>query len=354
MKILFNLPPSTIARCFRKTDLDRLAGAHEVMLPPSIAAGAFAELAASGKVSGKNPEIAALEAFTAERIGAAEVMVTGWGTPPISPESLGLAPKLKLIIHSAGSIKTLVPEEAWKRGICVGTCNGALAIGVAETTLGMILAGLKGFFPGRDWTRAGNWHDPKLGTARDVLREPFGVTVGVISASKVGQHVLKLLRAFELEVLLYDPFMKPERARELGATLVGLEELMKRSDVVTLHAPALPATRHLLKREHFRAMKEGAVFINTARGMIVDEVGMIEELKTGRISAFIDVTDPEPPTKDSPLRTLQNVVLTPHLAGHASNGCFRQGRSAVDQVLEFAAGKPMHGEVTLAMFATMG
>jgi phosphoglycerate dehydrogenase-like enzyme len=354
MKILFNLPPSTIARCFRKTDLDRLAGAHEVMLPPSIAAGAFAELAASGKVSGKNPEIAALEAFTTERIGAAEVMVTGWGTPTISPESLGLAPKLKLIVHSAGSIKTLMPEEAWKLGIRVATCNGALAIGVAETTLGMILAGIKGFFPGRDWTRAGKWHDPKLGTNREILREPFGLTVGVISASKVGQHVLKLLRAFELEVLLYDPFMKPERARELGATLVGLDELMKRSDVVTLHAPALPATRHLLKREHFRAMKDGAVFINTARGMIVDEAGMIEELKTGRISAFIDVTEPEPPAKDSPLRTLPNVVLTPHLAGHASNGCFRQGRSAVDQVLEFADGKPMHGEVTLAMFATMG
>lgn len=354
MKVLFNLPPSTIERCFRKSDLARLAAAHEMVLPDFAAGGAFAELAAKGRLTGDTPEVAALKAFVRKHLADAEAMVTGWGMIPLSAEDVAAAKKLRAIVHSAGSVKTLVPEEAWKRGVRVGTCNGALAIGVAETTLGMILCGLKGFFPSRDWTRAGNWHDPKLGTAREVVREPFGLTVGVISASKVGLHVLKLLRAFELEVLLYDPFMKPERAKELGAALVSLEELAKRSDVVTLHAPNLPATRHMLKREHFRAMKDGAVFINTARGAIVDEAAMVEELKGGRIFAFLDVTDPEPPAKDSPLRSLPNVVLTPHLAGHASNGCFRQGRSAVDQVLEFASGKPMHGEVTLAMLATMG
>lgn len=319
MKILFNLPPSTIVRCFRKTDLDRLAATHDLVLPDFEAEGAFVELAATGRLSGDNPEVAALKRFVGEHLAEVEVMVTGWGMIPLTFGTLAAAKKLRAIVHSAGSIKTLVPEEAWKRGIRVGTCNAALAVGVAETTLGMILCGLKGFFPAREWTRDGKWHDPKLGMAWEVLREPFGLAVGVISASKVGLHVLKLLRAFEMEVLLYDPFMKSERVQELGATLVGLEELI----------------------------------INTARGMIVDEAAMIEELKMGRISAFIDVTDPEPPAKDSPLRSLPNVVLTPHLAGHASNGCFRQGRSALDQVLQFASNRRMPGEVTLAMLATM-
>jgi len=354
MKILFNLPPSTIARCFRREDLDRLAAAHAVIAPDFAAGNAFAEFAASGKLAGELPEVAALKAFVRRHLAEAEAMITGWGMMPITAEEVAAAGNLRVLVHSAGSVKNLVSEEAWKRGIRVGTCNGALAVGVAETALGMILCGLKGVFPARDWARAGNWHDPNLGTSRAVVREPFGLTIGVISASKVGLHLLTLLRAFECRVLITDPFLKPERAKELGATLVGLDELVKRADVVTLHAPSLPATRHLLKREHFRAMKDGAIFINTARGAIVDEKAMVEELATQRIFAFIDVTDPEPPAKDNPLRTLPNVVLTPHLAGHATNGCFRQGRSAVDQVLEFTAGKPMHGEVTLAMLATMG
>ena len=353
MKILFNLPPSFIARCFRQDDLHRLRARHELMIPPAVEASAIHEFVSTGKASGDHPEVVALEAFVKQGLAAAEGMVTGWGMRPITPGMLEAAPKLKLIVHSAGSIKSLVPEEAFRRGIRVGTCNGVLAVGVAEATLGMMIAGLKGFFPARDWVRGGSWHDPKLGTAREMIREPFGVTVGVISASKVGQHLLKLLRVFELEVLLYDPFVKPERASEMGATLVELDELIRRSDVVTLHAPSLPETHHMLKREHFRAMKDGAIFINTARGRIVDEKGMIEELKMGRIFAFLDVTDPEPPSMDNPLRTLPNVVLTPHLAGNASNGAFRQGRSAVDQVLEFAAGKPMHGEVTLSMLPTL-
>ncbi|MCC7518293.1 MAG: hydroxyacid dehydrogenase [Verrucomicrobiae bacterium] len=354
MKVLFNLPPSIIERCFRKSDLDRLAAEHEVRLPDFSAGGAFAEFAAKGERSDQASESAALKRFVQEHLTEAEAMVTGWEMIPVTAEDVAAAKNLRLIVHSAGSVKRLVAEEAWKRGIRVATCNEALAIGVAETTLGMILCGLKGIFPAREWSRAGHWHDPKLGTPRDVVRELYQVTIGVISASKVGLHLLRLLRAFEVEVLLYDPYVTPERAKELGATLVELDELVRRSTVVTLHAPSLPATRHLLKGGHFRAMQDGAIFINTARGAIVDETAMIEELKRGRITAFIDVTDPEPPAKDNPLRTLPNVILTPHLAGHVTNGCRRQGRSAVDQVFEFAANRPMRGEVTLEMLAQMG
>jgi phosphoglycerate dehydrogenase-like enzyme len=334
MKAFFYLPQGTIEKCFRPGDVARLSPGYEVVAPPCT-------------------DEASLAAAYAQHAPQAEALVTGWGTQPLTPAMLDAAPRLKVIVHSAGSIKTLIPPVAWERGIRVGTTNEALGIGVAETTLGMIIAGMKGFFPSRAWTAAGNWHDRNLGTQRTMIREVFDVTIGIISASKVGRHVMRLLRSFEVNVLVADPYLTADEAGKLGATLVPLDELLRRSDVVSLHAPALPATRHMLGREQFRAMKDQAVFINTARGMIVDEAALIAELKTGRISAFIDVTDPEPPAKDHPFRTLPNVVLTPHLAGHVSNGCFRQGRSAVNQLLEFKAGRRMHGEVTPEAFAIM-
>ena len=334
MKVFFYLPQGTIAKCFRPADLARLAPVDEVVAPPCT-------------------DEQSLKAAYAQHAPQAEALVTGWGTPPLTVELLDAAPRLKVLVHSAGSIKALVPPSTWERGIRVGTTNEALGIGVAETTLGMMIAGLKGFFPARLWTAAGNWHSQTLGSDHVAVREIFDVTIGLISASKVGRHVMRLLRNFEVNVLVYDPYLTPAEAGQLGATLVTLDDLIRRSDVVSLHAPAMPATRHMLGRAQFRAMKDHAIFINTARGMIVDEAALIDELKTGRISAFIDVTDPEPPAKDHPFRSLPNVVLTPHLAGHVSNGCFRQGRSAVDQLIEFRQGRRMHGEVTPEMFAVM-
>ncbi len=179
------------------------------------------------------------------------------------------------------------------------------------------------------------------------------MTIGVIGASQCGRHVLRLLRDFEVDILLADPTLSSAQATELGATLVPLDRLMAQSDVVSLHAPALPSTRHMLNRPQFAAMKDGAIFINTARGMIVDEDALVAELRTGRISAILDVTDPEPPAADHPFRSLPNCTLLPHLAGAVTNGCHRLGRSAVDQLFEFADGKAMHGEITEPKFAVM-
>jgi phosphoglycerate dehydrogenase-like enzyme len=152
---------------------------------------------------------------------------------------------------------------------------------------------------------------------------------------------------------MYDPFLTTDQARELGVEKVELMDLMTRSEIVSLHAPNLPATRHMLTAAHFKAMKDQAIFINTARGAIVDQEALTIELATGRIFAYLDVTDPEPPAPDHPLRSMPNVVLTPHIAGAISNGCHRLGRQAVDAVLAFQQGKPLPGQVTEAMAAQM-
>lgn len=337
MQILFHLPQHTLSRCFADKDLARLQKQHTVILPPA------------DSDTNKN----ALSENYEKHAPGSQAVVTGWGTATLTKEQLDLAPELEVVVHSAGSIKRIVPDELWQRDIRVGTCNGALAVGVAENTLGMIIAGLKNYALCRDWTRAGNWSDNKLGTENFIVREPFDVTIGIIGASKVGRYLMKLLEMFEVEILVFDPFFSEAEADELGVKSVSLETLMAQSDVVTLHAPVLDSTHHMLKAQHFQAMKDRAIFINTARGSIVDEAALLAEVQTGRIYAFIDVTDPEPPAADHPFRTLPNVVLTPHIAGHASNGMKRQGRSTVDQLLEFADGKKMSGEVTEAMFRVM-
>ena len=332
--VLFHLPKPMFDQCFSRKDLVRLERHFQCFYPPS---GGLADLD---------------EAWSAHAADL-HAVVTGWDSPPITEAMLAVAPQLEVVVHSAGSIRPFIPDSIWQSGIRIATANDALGKGVAETTLGVIIAGLKGFFPCASLTRSGAWQAalPARGFGR--VRELYDVTIGLIGASRTGRHVLRLLAEFDAEVLVSDPTLSPREADELGVRLVSLDQLMRASDVVSLHAPALPQLRHMLGAREFRVMKDDAIFINTARGMLVDEDALVAELSTGRISAILDVTSPEPPVADSPFRSLPNVILLPHIAGAISTGCLRQGRSAVDQLLEFSRGESMQGEITLERFASM-
>ena len=320
MKILFHLPRPTLHRCFAPRDLDRLASRHTLVLPTT--------------------DVAIPPDRCAEGAQDSDVIVTGWGTPRLADALLDAMPKARLVAHSAGSTKHLLPASFWSRGIRLSSANEALGVGVAETTIALIIAGLKGFFPLAAVTRTGEWR-----TSAWTVRETYQMTIGLIGASKIGRHVIRLLKSFEVETLVADPYLSADEAQRLGVEAVSLDELLTRSDVVSLHAPALESTRHMLGAKQFAAMKDDAIFINTARGMIVDEAALSAELAKGRLFAFIDVTDPEPPAPEHPFRKLPNCVLLPHIAGAVTNGCLRQGRSIVDQILEFESGQKMHGEI---------
>ena len=283
----------------------------------------------------------------------AEFMVTGWKTPPLTDEMLDSAPKLGAILHAAGSTRHLLPGSVWSRTLRIASAREALAIGVAETTLGMIIAGVKGFFPASRLTSQGGWLIDNNRVLGYQIREMYQSTIGIIGLSKVARHLIRLLQQFEVRMLVTDPHVRAADVESLGAELVSLDEVMQQSDVVSLHAPALPETRGMLGKDQFSLMRDGAVFVNTARGSIVDEAALAAELRTGRIWAFLDVTDPEPPAPDHPFRHLPNVVLTPHIAGAVGNGCRRIGRSVVDQILEFASGRPMHGEISADEWAIL-
>jgi phosphoglycerate dehydrogenase-like enzyme len=333
MRVVFLVTTPILEMCFDQSDLARLSE-HSVEF--------------SGEQDG-----ARLIEFWSRHATQAEFLVTGWKTPRLTEAMLDMAPKLAAILHAAGSTRHLLPPSVWNRGLRISSARESLAIGVAETTLGMIIAGLKGFFPASRVAAEGGWLIDENSVHGYKIREMFQSTIGLIGLSKTARHLLRLLKQFEVNVLVTDPYVQAGEVEKLGATKVELDVLMRSSDVVSLHAPALPETRHMLGEQQFSLMRDGAIFINTARGMIVDESALVAELKTGRIWAFLDVTDPEPPAPDHPFRTLPNVVLTPHIAGAIGNGCRRLGRSVVTQILEYAAGHPMHGEISAQEWAIL-
>jgi phosphoglycerate dehydrogenase-like enzyme len=307
----------------------------------------LAELAAIGEVS-VNDAAEVTADRVAELASDAEVIVTSWGCPPFDAALLARLPSLRLVVHAAGSVKELVSPEFFDRGLRVSSGNGPLGVGVAETALGMTIASLKNLWRMVRDTDNGGWWDE-----RPRVRELYDVTIGVIGAGKAGSHYIRLLQGFEVDVLLYDPMVSTEAAIGMGATKVELDQLLSDSDVISIHAPSIPETDGLINAAALARMKDDAILINTARGTIVDEQALIEELKRGRIFACLDVTEPEPPAADHPLRGLPNCVLTGHVAGAVTNGAKRLGRHAVAEVRRFAAGETLLGEVRAEQLAVL-
>ncbi|WP_342372213.1 hydroxyacid dehydrogenase [Propioniciclava soli] len=284
-------------------------------------------------------------------------LITGWGSPRLDAAALDRLPGLTHVFHTAGSVRALLAPEVWRRGIVVTSAAEANAVPVAEFTLGWILLAGKAVPDAAAVYRSSRgtvWADPDAYAGPAFARVGnYRRVVGIISASSIGRRVMALLAPFDLEVLLFDPYVSDADAAALGATKVELAELFARSDVVSLHAPDLPATRGMVTRELLASLPDGATFINTARPAIVDQDGLVAVLKEGRHRAILDVTTPEPLPADHPLWELPNVTLTPHWAGSQGLELHRMGRMAVDAVADVLAGRRPRGEVTSAMLATM-
>jgi phosphoglycerate dehydrogenase-like enzyme len=268
-----------------------------------------------------------------------EILLTGWGCPPIDATVLRAAPRLRAILHAAGSVKGHLAPECWERGLVVSSAADANAVPVAELTLAMILLAGKDVFGlreryRRDRTFALGEIQPGIGN--------FRRRVGIVGASRIGRQVVQLLKPFDLAVSLTDPYLSVPLA---GVRLRELDDLLRESDVVSLHAPATPETHHLLDRRRLALIPDGGVLINTARGSLVDTDALVAELAGGRISAILDVTDPEPLPADSPLFDLPNVFLTPHIAGSHGNELDRLGRTVVAELERLITGLPLAHEI---------
>ncbi|MCN9242254.1 hydroxyacid dehydrogenase [Streptomyces sp. RY43-2] len=281
-----------------------------------------------------------LDDFTAPRARAVlaevDLLVTGWGCPPLDTDVLRAAPRLRAVVHTAGSVRGHLTDACWERGIEVSSAASANALPVAEYTLAMILLTGKHVLE-----RARAYRTTR--TREDWLRTPRTIgnhrrTVGILSASLIGRRVIELLRPYDIDVLLHDPYVTDAEARRLGVTRVELAELFARGDTVSVHTPLLPATRGLVSRSLIESMRPGAVLINTARGAVVDQDALAEAAGAGRVRAVLDVTDPEVLPPDHPLWDSEQVLLTPHLAGSQGNEWRRLTDLALAETARWASG----------------
>ncbi|MFI7386743.1 hydroxyacid dehydrogenase [Streptomyces sp. NPDC049813] len=285
------------------------------------------------------PLTGALDGPDAARVLATtEVLVTGWDCPPLTREVLAAAPRLRAVVHAAGSVRPIVTDAVWERGLLVSSAADANAGPVVAFTLAAITFAVKGALSAA----------ARYAVAWPGFAERAGAdarVVGVIGASRIGRRVIEALRADEAgyHVLLCDPYVDEAQASKLGVERVGLAELCRRSTVVSVHAPELPATRGMLSAEMLRLMPDGGVVVNTARGALLDTEALAAECGAGRLSAFLDVTDPEPLPAGHPLLTLPNVLVTPHIAGAQGSEVRRLGRFAVEEVERYVRGERLRG-----------
>ncbi len=272
-----------------------------------------------------------------------EVGAGSWASPHPGPALMAGCPSLTLWEHVAGSVKHMFGSHLHDRNLTIASCKPALADVVAEMALGEIILGLRRVFENASANRAGI---PAKPTNMKVL---LGSTIGIVGASLIGRRMVKLLKPFGCMILLYDPYLPDEEAVAMGVETVDLNTLCMRSDVVSLHTPDIPETRHIMGAAQFAAMQEDALFLNTARGACVDESALIAELSKGRLFAILDVTQPEPAAADSPFRSLPNVVYTSHIAGPP---CFNLGRQAVNDIAAHLSGGSPEYAVTADMLET--
>lgn len=284
-------------------------------------------------------------------IAETDIIMATWGVPCLDEEFLGAAPRLKALLYAAGSIKEFATNFSYARGIVISSAWEANAIPVAEFTHALITLGLKRFwtflrqppalrFDRRDTIIPGNYSDS---------------TVGLLSLGAIGRSVASRIRqANEIRVIAHDPYVDPKKAAELGVTLVSLEDLFSLSDIVSIHAPWLPSTEGIVNGRLIASMKPGASLINTSRGALVNEQELIDVLKNRPdLTAILDVTHPEPPVSDSPLRTLDNVILTPHIAGSLGSEITRMGLWMVEELNRLLDGKPLKHSVSIEMLSLM-
>jgi phosphoglycerate dehydrogenase-like enzyme len=286
------------------------------------------------------------------RLGAlaeTDIILSTWGMPPLDAAFLEAAPRLRAVFYAGGSVKCFATPDAYRRGIQIASAWEANAVPVAEYALATVLLGLKGFWSSARLRQAG-----KFSHATAKVAGAYRSNVGLVSLGAIGKRVAAHLSHHEVNILAYDPFVNPAVAVELGVTLVSLEELFAKSEVVSIHAPWLPETEKMIHGQLLRAMRPGATLINTSRGAVVNEEDLCQVLQDRPdLTAVLDVTYPEPPAADSPLRTLENAVLTPHIAGSMGGEIARMGRWMVDEMNRYMDNQSLQHHVPQEMLSRM-
>lgn len=286
----------------------------------------------------------------AARLRDVQVVFSTWEMPMLTSDQLEALPKLEAVFYAAGTVRNFA-GPLWERGVIVCSAWQANGVPVAEFTLAQIILGLK-----RVWPHVQRLREIRSRAAWQTLPVcgAYGAKVGLVSLGVIGRRVVEWLRLMDVQVLAYDPWVSEEQARHLGVTKVSLEELFDQCEVVSIHTPWLKETERMIHGDLIRRMKSGATLINTARGAVIAEDEMIEVLRQRPdLTAVLDVTHPEPPQEGSPLYTLPNVVLTPHIAGSIGQEVQRMAEWMADEFESWVHQRPLRFAVSREMAERM-
>ena len=279
-----------------------------------------------------------------EQLQDRDVLITGWGQPIIKKEYLG---NVKLIAHTGGTIGGIVDLGVFDTDTVVLSGNQYYAQSVAEGVIAYMLYALRKLSHYEEELRAGQWNwDPQTEGLLDKK-------VGLISLGTISTKLIPMLKCFTNNIKVYSTHSNECVASNLGFTYASLEEIFQTCDIVSVHTAKNDETYHMIQKKHFELMQEGTLFVNTARGAVVDEEAMIEALREGKIRALLDVYEKEPLPLDSPLRELNNVILFPHTAGPTYDRRERITLALIDDVVRYMEGKEMQNVVTKEMACKM-
>ncbi len=279
-----------------------------------------------------------------------DVLLASWGLAPFTAEVLASADRLQLVAYAAGSVKGWATDALFARGVRITHAASRIADSVADYTLVLAMMGLR---RPQDFDRQMKAGEP---WPKPVCLDQFeicGKRVGLLGFGYVGRRTAALFRAVGAEVTAYDPYVSAEEMATNGVAKAALREILTSCQIVSVHLPVTPETHHVIGADELALLSDGCVFINTARSWVIDQDALLAELRRGRIWAALDVYDQEPLPREHPFRTLDNVLLSPHVAGMTADSYLGLAATMVADIERFVAGYPLLFEVRQDSLARM-
>lgn len=315
----------------------------EFIIDTSLPSNTHQELKATHRIELEGPEWAVHDDETLRRVADADIILVGFHA--VNSQLLNAAKKLKVVGALRSGWENVNVPACTEHGVTVLTCPGRNSEPVADYAVAMMMAINRNI--GRDdISKRPGWKypDPDHNEIRPVLLSC--ATIGIIGFGIIGKKVAERLSGFHPRMIAYDPFAKEEDAKRLGVELLPLDEVMKQSDIITVHSRLVPATKGMVGAKEIALMKPTALFVNTARGGLVDEVALTKALQEKKIrGAALDVFWEEPLPDDHPLRQLDNVILTPHGAGRAGDTFRIVNDIMCDELERYLGNEPLHNKL---------
>ncbi len=281
-----------------------------------------------------------------ENIRDCDACIIGWGSPKLDDDVLAAAGNLKFVGHTAGTLVPYISPAIYDKGVTVVNANKSLVYSTAELAVLLMLScawKLKGFV---EEMAGGTYVHHRDNTVLGL----YGRKVGLIGFGEITKAVIGFIKPFNPEIFVYSSFLSDEDAKKYGVKLASKDDIFKNCDIISLHSTYTERTKNMVTKRELDMIRDGAVFINTARAPLVNEEDLMASLKENRYFAGLDVFHKEPLPEGSPLYNLPNVISTPHVGAYSSYWKGKQGELVVDDLQRFVNGEAMHGQITKEVF----